>query len=452
MVKIKITLFTIFITFLFISCNGKSSEEKSINFAPPEWSYNSSIYEVNIRQYTPEGTFNAFSEHLPKLKKMGVGIIWLMPIHPIGELNRKGTLGSYYSVKDYKGINPNFGTETDFRNLVHKAHDLGMHVIIDWVANHTALDHPWTKTNKDYYTLDSTGNFIHPVPDWSDVIDLNYDNTNMRLAMIDALKYWVREFGIDGYRCDVASMVPNDFWFEAFTELNKLKQVFMLAESDDPELHKNGFHMTYGWKLLHLMNNFAKGENSISDFFDYFKIEEKKFPKNAFRMNFTTNHDENSWNGTVFKRYGKLYKPLSVLISTAKGMPLVYSGQEAGLDKALDFFEKDPIEWKNHPQKEIFTILLNEKIINKALWNGERGGEMNFIDTPANSNLLAFYREKEDNRIVVILNLSDSESRIKITSENLLGGYTNLFNSEKVVIDTKNEISLPAYGYKVLKQ
>jgi glycosidase len=238
-------IISILILAILSSCSTHNNNIVEINQTPPEWSYNSTIYEANIRQFTPEGTFAAFEEHLPKLKQMGIEIIWLMPIHPIGEKNRKGTLGSYYSVKDYKGINPKFGTEEDFKSLVNAIHDQDMYIIIDWVANHTAWDHPWTKTNKDFYTLDSEGNFVPPVPDWSDVIDLNFENKELWLQMIDAQKYWIEEFDIDGYRCDVAAMVPNEFWGKARLELDQIKPVFMLAEAHEPELHENGFDMTY---------------------------------------------------------------------------------------------------------------------------------------------------------------------------------------------------------------
>jgi glycosidase len=380
---------------------------------------------------------------------MGIEIIWLMPIHPIGEKNRKGTLGSYYSVKDYKGINPNFGTEEDFRRLVNKIHELDMFVIIDWVANHTAWDHPWTVTNKNFYTLDSLGNFVPPVPDWSDVIDLNYDNENLRNEMIDALKYWVEVFNIDGYRCDVAAKVPNEFWSKARNELDKIKHVFMLAEAHEPELHKNGFDMTYNWQLKDLMNNYAKEKVSIEDIKKHFNVDEKEYPTNAFRMNFTTNHDENSWNGTVFERLGKLAEPFTVLISTASGMPLVYSGQEAGMNKALEFFEKDEIEWKDHKKREIFTKLFKAKKTNKALWNGEKGGEMNFINVSDNKNVLSFYREKENDKIVVVLNLSDEDAEVSFYDEKIFGGYNNLFTEKKVVLDGENKFILAGYNYLV---
>lgn len=437
------------ITLIIISCaNNNVTTNKT--FSPPEWSYNKSIYEVNIRQYTKEGTFAAFEEHLAEVKNMGVGIVWLMPIHPIGEINRKGTLGSYYSVKDYKGINPRFGTDKDFKNLVDKIHELGMYVIIDWVANHTSWDHKWTETNKNFYTLDSSGNFVPPVADWADVIDLNYENKELWPHMIDALKYWVNEYNIDGYRCDVAAMVPNEFWSEARKELEAIKPVFMLAEAHEPELHLSGFNMTYNWQLKDLMNNFAIGKVEIDELKNHFLIDEKVYPENAFRMNFTTNHDENSWNGTVYERLGKLTEPFSVLISTVSGMPLVYSGQEAGMNKRLEFFEKDLIQWKDDFQRTIFSKIFVEKKKNKALWNGTQGGEMNFINVSSNKNVLAYYREKDDDKIIVIINLSEDNSEISVSENFLWDEYKNLFNDTIVAIDKDLKLELEGYKYLVL--
>jgi glycosidase len=448
MVKIKIIFYVIFISTLISSQNHFQNLQEEL-FSPPEWSYNQTIYEVNIRQFTEEGTFNAFSEHLPKLKEMGIGIIWLMPIHPIGELNRKGTLGSYYSVKNYRGINEDFGSEKDFKNLIREIHKHDMHVIIDWVANHTAWDHPWTKFNKEFYTLDSLGNFVPPVADWSDVIDLNYDNQELQTKMIEELKYWVSEFDIDGYRCDVAAMVPHSFWKKARLQLNKIKPVFMLAEAHEPEFHENGFDMTYAWELKDLMNSYAKGTVDMDSLKNYFLTVDDKYPEDAFKMNFTTNHDENSWNGTVHERLGNLVEPFSVLFSTASGMPLVYSGQEAGLNKALEFFEKDKIEWNEHPQRNVFAKIFNEKKNNKAMWNGCKGGKMVFFDVSENKNILAFYREMDGDRVVVLINLSDSDSKVKIGELNLFGVYKNLFLNEKVILNANVEFELNAYNYLV---
>ncbi|RNC85776.1 MAG: alpha-amylase [Balneola sp.] len=398
---------------LFVGCQQPQPETGPIlsKVEHPEWSKNANIYEVNIRQYSPEGTFNAFREDLPRLKDMGVKILWLMPIQPIGELNRKGTLGSYYSIKDYKGINPEFGTEEDFRALVDEAHEMGFKVIIDWVANHSSWDNAWTE-NKDWYTLDEEGNFQPPVDDWSDVIDLNYGNEDMRAAMIDALVYWVREFDIDGYRCDVAGMVPMDFWVDAIAELDKVKDVFMLAEDGEPELLIEVFDMNYAWQYAHIIREIAKGEQTFEDLDALFAEDAERFPSNGYRMYFTSNHDENSWNGTDPGMYGANFENFAVLSATVAGMPLIYNGQESILDKQLEFFEKDEIEWKEYAYEDFYRFLLQLNTENEALWNGSYGGDFTRIESPANT--FAFTRKKDEHQVIVAINNSEEPQQISV--------------------------------------
>ena len=422
--------------------------QKIKNVEHPAWSYNVSIYEVNTRQYTPEGTFKAFDRHIKELKDLGIGIVWFMPVNPIGEKNRKGSLGSYYSVKDYKAVNPEFGTLQDFKETVKEIHSMGMYVIIDWVANHTAWDNVWVKEHPDFYTKDSLGNFISPVPDWHDVIDLNYDNKELRRYMIDAMKYWVQECDIDGFRCDVAGMVPLDFWKEAHTELNKIKHVFMLAEAEGPEFHQ-AFDMTYSWELLHLMNDIAKGKKDVQSLRDYFIKEETNYPPDAYRMRFTTNHDENTWNGTVFERLGDAAETFGAFTCVIKGMPLVYSGQEAGLDKRLKFFDKDTIQWRDSKYRFLYTVLLHEKAINKALWNGSKGAEMVPVKSSA-GEVFAFVREKDYDKVYAIFNLSDKKVRTQLESDKIEGEYTNPFTGKSFKIKSKEWLELKPWDYRIL--
>lgn len=445
----KFIMLVIIACILFFSCSEQKKITESKNFVHPEWSYNASIYEVNIRQFTNEGTFNSFLNHLPELKKLGVDILWLMPINPIGEKNRKGTLGSYYSVKDYKAINPNFGSKEDFKTLVDSIHSLGMHVIIDWVANHTSWDHEWTKTNPEFYNKDSLGNFIPPVADWSDVIDLNYENKELRNAMTEALLYWVKEFNIDGYRCDVAEMVPLDFWKNTRNELDKIKPVFMLAEGENPELHKNGFDMTYNWKLKDAMNNYAKGLISVDSIKNSFIVNSKLYGNDDIRMNFTSNHDENTWAGTEFERLGDLAKPFAILALTAKGMPLIYNGQEAGMNKRLQFFEKDFIPWYDYKMRSIYSIVLAEKKVNSATWNGNKGGNMKFINSD-NNKIFAFFRELGNDKIYVLINLSNNKQEFKVTDKNVNLSLTNLFTNDKIDLVSGVQFTLEPNGYFVL--
>lgn len=446
-------LFTLAALFIVTGCNEpvKDLASESSVFTHPEWAKNANIYEVNIRQYTQEGTFNAFREHLPRLEKMGVEILWLMPIHPIGEKNRKGTLGSYYAVKDYKGINPAFGTLKDFKSLVKEAHQRDMKVILDWVANHTAWDHPWTQKHPEWYTKNEEGNFKPPVKDWSDVIELDYTKEGLRQEMTEAMKYWVDEANIDGYRCDVAGMVPMDFWVNVRKELDQIKPVFMLAEDNSPNMHK-AFDMTYGWDFHFLMNEVATGDTSASSLGKQLKREKEKFNADDYRMQFTSNHDENSWKGTVKERMGANAKNFAVMAATIGGMPLIYSGQEAGLDKRLEFFEKDPINWEKLPLESFYTTLLKLKKTNKALWNGSSGGQLIRLSTSKAQDIFAFKRVRGEHEVLVILNLSDKSQPVEFSGLEEITTYTNVFEPhESMDIPNKN-LTVGAHKFLVLQK
>lgn len=406
-------ILTLLVGFVSTACTEKVPKpDLAEGVKHPEWSKNANIYEVNIRQYSEEGTFDAFRKDLPRLETMGVKILWLMPIHPIGEKNRKGTLGSYYSVKDYKGINPNYGTEKDLQLLVDEAHELGMKMIIDWVANHTAWGNPWTK-NPDWYEHDKDGNFTPPHgTDWTDVIQLNYKSDDMRAAMIDAMEYWVRDFGIDGFRCDVAGMVPIDFWIDARTSLDKIKPVFMLAEDESPEMHK-AFDMTYAWTYAHIIREIAKGNEGFGTLDSLFEVDKTRFNTSDYRMYFTSNHDENSWNGTDPEMYGANFENFAVLSATIDDMPLIYDGQESGLDKRLEFFEKDEIEWKEYKYEPLYTLLLKLNTENKALWNGQYGGDLTVYEKSANT--FSYRRQKDNDWVFVYLNNSDKDIHVPLS-------------------------------------
>jgi cyclomaltodextrinase / maltogenic alpha-amylase / neopullulanase len=417
---------------------------------PPEWSYNASIYEVNIRQFSEEGTFEAFRRELPRIREMGVDIIWLMPIHPIGEKNRKGTLGSYYSVKDFFGVNPEFGTKEDFARLVQSVHDEGMYIILDWVANHTAWDNPLATSNPEFFETDESGNFMPPRgTDWDDVIQLDYENPDVWTYMTDALVYWVEEFNIDGYRCDVADMVPTPFWNQAREALDRVKPVFMLAEAETPALHEKAFDMTYAWKMHHMMNRIASGEADANDLMKLIEEDRAQYPPNAFRMQFTSNHDENSWNGTVFERLGDAAKTFAVLSATLEGMPLIYNGQEAGMDIRLEFFEKDLIPWRESPFRDLYTRLLHLKRDNRALWNGERGGRLERIGTSNDEAVFAFVRQMEDDKVFVVLNLSSMPAEVSMSDDRIAGIYTGLFSGDDYQIDTGYSLTLREWEYRV---
>lgn len=401
---------------------AQAQPASSLPMAHASWTRSANIYEVNIRQYTREGTFKAFEAHLPRLRKMGVDILWLMPVQPIGVKNRKGTLGSYYAVRDYTAVNPEFGSMDDFKRLVKTAQGLGMRVIIDWVANHTAFDNPWTLQHKDWYLKDAKGE-IFPVtytegaePEyWTDVTGLDWKQKDLWRGMADAMAFWVREAGIDGFRCDVAAKVPTAFWEQTRVELEKIKPMFMLAEAWQPELHDKAFDMTYGWDSLGVFKDIAKGKADARALRALFEQPKVTYPGHAYRMRFTSNHDENSWHGSDVEHYGQAFGAMAVLAATLPGMPLIYGGQEAGLDKRLAFFEKDPLVWKAHPNAELYTFLLKLKHDNPALWNGQYGGALKFVET-GNDKVLSFRREKDRNVVGVTVNLSG------VAQEVTLGG------------------------------
>ena len=390
------------------------------------WTRSANIYEVNVRQYTPEGTLAAFAEHLPRLRKMGVDILWLMPVQPIGQVRRKGSLGSYYAIRDYTAVNPEFGTLADFKRLVAQAHALGFKLILDWVANHTAWDHPWTTAHTDWYKRNDKGE-IFPVtfnadtPQveyWTDVVGLDYRSDDLRRAMIDAMAFWVRETDVDGFRCDVAGLVPTPFWNQARAALDAIKPMFMLAEWDEPDLHEQAFDMSYGWDLTAVLKKVAQGQADARALKAWVQVPHvaksgRTFPRTAYRMRFTSNHDENSWHGDDAELYGPAFKAMAVLAATLPGMPLIYSGQEAGLRKRLAFFEKDTIDWQGYELAGFYADLLALKKANTALWNGQYGGEVELLDA-GSDGVFAFRRQAAGNGVTVVVNVSPREQRVRL--------------------------------------
>ncbi|HSP87612.1 MAG TPA: alpha-amylase family glycosyl hydrolase [Ignavibacteriaceae bacterium] len=419
-----------------------------------DWSYNLSIYEANVRQYTHAGTFNAFGTHLDRLKDLGVGIVWFMPINPIGVQNRLGSLGSPYSVKDYLGINPEFGTMEDFEALVDSIHAKGMYVIIDWVANHTSWDNALTVTNPEWYVR-VNGNFVPPPgTNWSDVIQLDYSKQGLRDYMIDAMKFWITEADVDGFRCDAVSFMPINFWSEAIPELKSIKPgLFMLAEDDDTQYQTAGFDMSYGWGLL------AFGTGILPDIYDgiknanfinaYATLENTNFTASHYRMYFTSNHDENSWHGTVYELFGDAAENFAVLTSTFRSMPLIYGGQEAGLDQRLAFFDKDEIIWRPDPFASIYKTLFHLKRQNKALWNGTAGGLLQRVTSTDNPSIIAFIRQKEEDKVFEIFNLTDSVKTFTLQGTLYVGNYRDAFTNDSVLFIENTQMTLPAWGYKV---
>ncbi len=441
---------TILVTLCIISLGAfaqkKVSNSKSLPAVSDNMMENAVIYEANIRQYSSEGTFNAFAKDIPKLKKLGVKILWIMPIHPIGVEKRKEGLGSYYSVKDYKGVNAEFGNLQDFKNLVKKAHDNGIYVIIDWVANHTAWDHPWVKQHPEYYATDKDGKMISPF-DWTDVVKLNYSNPETRKVMISDMSYWLKEANIDGFRCDVAMEVPVDFWDDAFVQLEKIKPIFKLMEAEQPNLMEKSFDMSYGWDFHHIMNDVAQGKKTVKDIDNYMIEHPKKYDKDDFSMLFTSNHDENSWNGTEFERMGAAVETFAALTYLMPGMPLIYNGQEYDFEKRLKFFVKDELTHNKGKMFPIYEKLSALKNSNVALNGAKNPASYKRLTTSNDENILAFEREKDGKKVVFIANLSNQTLQSTI---NLKGDFKDYMSGYKIQFRTDGPIGLKAWQYLIL--
>jgi alpha-amylase len=399
---------------------------------PTEWKHTTNIYEVNLRQYTQEGTFKAFEKEMPRLKNMGVKTLWFMPVTPIAQLNKKGSLGSQYAASDYTTINPEFGTMDEFKHMVNEAHRLGFKVIIDWVANHTGWDHVWTKTHPEFYLKDPDGSF-HKASGMDDIIELDYKNQEMRKAMIDAMKFWVKETNIDGFRCDLASWVELDFWIEARPEVEKLKPLFFIGEYDEIENPDYGkiFDASYSWKWMHKSADYYKKNEPLSELIDLLK-QYSAIGDSSMRAWFTTNHDENSWNGTEFEKYGDITLPMAVYSATWNGIPLLYSGQELPNLKRLEFFEKDVIDWNGkYEMADFYKTLLNLKSSNPALRGGDPAVSTYLLNTTANDKILAYVRKNGQDEVLVVLNFSKDPVNFTIQDENVNGTFNNVFDKTK---------------------
>jgi alpha-amylase len=423
----------------------------------PSWSKTSNIYEVNVRQYTPEGTFAAFQQHLPRLRRMGVDILWLMPVQPIGHKNRKGSLGSYYAIADYTAINSEYGNEADFRRLVDAAHAQGMRVILDWVANHTAHDHEWIAAHPDWYVHRADGSISNArdnegrETDWTDVAELDYDNAAMRQAMIGEMRWWIDRMGIDGFRCDVAGGVPMDFWMQARTALKAVRpDLFLLAEAEQPEMHQ-AFDMTYGWELHHLLNEISQGKKTTAELDRYFARQDSLYGRGAYRMYFTSNHDENSWNGTEFERMGANHVPSFVLSATAENsMPLLYTGQEASLHKRLRFFDKDTVDWSGPSLADFYAAMFALKHQQPALANGPWGAPQVALATNGGDHVYAFTRTLGSNTVLVAVNFGDAPVQAAYKGLPRPGTYSDWFGRAPLVLAADGSIDVPAHGYRVL--
>lgn len=449
--------FAVPVALIFVfGCSPKISPVVSQGTAPttfshPSWSVRTNIYEVNVRQYSPEGTFAAFEKSLPRLKDMGVEVLWFMPITPIGVKDRKeneSQLGSYYAVRNYYEVNPEFGTMQDFKNLVKEAHHMGFKVITDWVANHTAPDNPWMEKHPAFYEHDKDGKVAIPF-DWTDTRQLNYKNQELRDSMTAAMEYWLRETDIDGFRCDVANHVPVDFWKECITQLRKIKHVFMLAEAEGPEYHYAGFDETYTWSMMQPMADVYRQKHTLAYLDSIINHNIDIYPKNAYRLFFTTNHDENSWNGTEFEKYGEAYKAFAVFTQTMyQSLPLIYSGQEEPNKKRLKFFVRDPIQWGKYAMAPFYSTLLHLRARNKAL---DADAFYKRIVTANDDAIFAYIRQKGNKKVLVVLNLSPQPQHFTIKEKEVYGNTVNVFTNQKVKLFNNYVYQMSAWDYFVFE-
>lgn len=435
---------------LMISCVSQPVKREAVYTKElhPEWVYDAVIYEVNTRQFTSEGTFQAFADHLPRLKELGVDILWFMPIQTIGEKDRKGSLGSYYSIKNYKEVNSEFGTLEDFKEVVETAQSMGMKVILDWVANHTSRDAVWVDEHPNWYVRDSLGE-LNVMYDWTDIAQLNYSIPEMRSEMIRSMMFWVEETGIDGFRCDVAGELPTDFWEVAKDSLKSINSdLFLLAEAEKPEMNISAFDAYYAWDFHHKMNSVAQGKEPVDSLRASLTRMQYNFPKHAIPMYFTSNHDENSWNGTEFERMGDAAQTFAALTYLLPGMPLIYSGQEAGFNKRLEFFEKDQIDFTD---KDNFTELYKElnslKKQHPALQSQERDGNISEIANNQPQSVWSFKRTKGENELIAIFNLSKESLNVTL-NENFKGVKYFMFNNSTKT-EIKTEVDLQPWEYKI---
>ena len=436
--------------------NAEKSTPMNGSFTTPTWVSQTTIYEVNLRQYTPAGTFNAFLLELPRLKELGVETLWFMPLTPIAQQNKKGTLGSYYACSDYTGINPEFGSIDDFKNLVSQAHAMGFKIIIDWVANHTGWDHKWTRKFPDYYLMDSTTGTFNIASGMDDIIELDYSNPSLRKAMISAMKYWVTEFDIDGFRCDLAFWVELGFWKEARAELDQLKPLFWFGEYDELEKPEYGevFDASYTWTWMHRAKDFYQQKWAIDSLNSVLQRYDA-LGDSTLRSWFTTNHDENSWNGTEYEKYGEMAKALAVFSMTWNGVPLIYSGQEIGNKKRIAFFEKDLFQ--KGPDAEqltrLYKTLIQLKRKNPALEAGNINAVTHRIKTTADDKVFCYLRKNGEHEVLVVLNLSaQNDLHFELKDSLVKGRFTNVFSGAANDFSAASPFEMQAWEYLVYEK
>ena len=433
------------------SGNDPYAPRPYIKLRHAEWSRNATLYQLNTRQFTKQGTFRAAEAHLARIKALGADIVWLMPINPIGEKGRKGTLGSPYSIRDYYGVNPEFGTLEDLKHFVDTAHGLGLHVIIDWVAAHTAWDNPLIEQHPEWYQHDWKGDITSPeFWDWWDTADLDYDQPGLRKYMIEAMKYWVREADIDGFRCDVVYNVPLDFWNRARKELDEIKPVFMLAEWEGRDIHAEAFDASYAFKQHRELSDIVNGKrDGIGGLVEYYAWQFGGYPRDAYRLTYVSNHDVNAWEGSQYDVFGDALKMAIVLSVVNDGIPMIYNGQEAGNRRRLAFFDKDEIEWRDDPVGDLYRRLFKLKHETTALWNGAAGAPMLRVFNDDLAHVFSFVRRDGNGAVFAVFNISPVERTVHFTAGPAAGDYTDFFKGDAVSVDDTTELTLGPWGYRV---
>mgnify|MGYP001109636041 CR=1 FL=1 len=437
--------FILLMAFLGISVNSHAELPGS-----PAWAKNMVMYEVNVRNYTEEGTFKAFEQHLPRLKALGVNTLWFMPIQPVGKKKSKGSLGSPYAIQNYAAINPRLGTMEDFKALVAKAHDMEMKVLIEWVANHTSWDNTLTTSNPEWYVKDNKGNFVPPKPDWDDVIELDYAQPGLTEYMQDQILSWINNTNIDGFRFDVAGLVPHKFWQELKPKMDAIKPVYVFTDGKDVHLMNDSLDLVYDYDFLPVMEDVAHGKASASAIQEYLVQESQLYGQHKSRLYFTSGHLANSFAGSVFERLDKAAEPFAALTTVLPGIPLIYSGQEASLNKRLAFFDKDIIEWKTDPMTTVYSQLFQLKQ-NPALWSGQYAGKSQWLSTSQEGTLALLRQAKDsDDSVLALFNFSDRSQQLSLSAEQAQGAYIDVMNYQQLEIKPSNALTMPPWSYRIL--
>jgi cyclomaltodextrinase len=414
-----------------------------------DWIRDAVIYQIFPRQYSATGDFNGITKDLDRLKSLGVDVLWLMPIHPIGEAKKKGTIGSPYAVKDFYAINPDYGTAADFKRLISESHRRGMKVIIDIVANHTAWDSVMMKTPA-FYTRNDKGEIIPPVPDWADVADLNYENPELRKYMIDMLKFWVRDFDLDGFRCDVAGFVPTDFWETARAEVDKIKaDTLWLAEWESPDLHPKAFNLDYSWAMHAMLDKVLHGQMPAYELRKVWEDQASKFPKGTLKMRFSDNHDERR----AIARFGeKGALAAQAFVFALDGVPLVYNGMEAGdttESGAPALFEKRPIFWQFGERRPEIVKFYPAMISLRKSSNALRRGELTWLKNSDEARVITFSRKAGNEEIIVAINMSSTPF---FGSVEAAGAFMEVTPNKANPSSALPSLSLDGHGFRIFKR